>query len=467
MREDNGHRARVIIFYLSVIFALIIGTLSLIEKYHSNGSSFQELNSSNNNNKDITHEDGHKEVFVWSSDSQDWALVAGDDSLRHNHEHLLASSSRRQDARDCIWPEDRAKEQCPGGGDRIINQLKLDRHHQDKIFKISVANDYSLPLGQELFIGDQCPVNKCLITHDLNEADAIVFPNSDVHLEPERARRSEQIWIAHFLESPPNTFDQRLTRKYRGQHQFNWTAGYRSDSDIVTPYAKFVPYLVSQGEKKSLRNKQHQIGHNHYDADSLVVSDKHRSLIEQKQTRVAWFASNCHAKNNRLELAKELARHIPVDIYGKCGNLTCNKWTQTECMTLINRDYKFYLAFENSNTREYITEKLYGNALGYNDQDHLLIPIVMGARREDYERLAPPGSFIHVDDFGGSMKELASNLKRIGSNNSLYYSYFKWKTMGKFIETKFMCRLCAMLHESHKSKRIKIISNLREWYLNE
>jgi hypothetical protein len=32
---------------------------------------------------------------------------------------------------------------------------------------------------------------------------------------------------------------------------------------------------------------------------------------------------------------------------------------------MLNKEYKFYLAFENSNCRDYITEKFYVNGLGY------------------------------------------------------------------------------------------------------
>lgn len=150
----------------------------------------------------------------------------------------------------------------------------------------------------------------------------------------------------------------------------------------------------------------------------------------------------------------------------RCGDLICHKWNQTGCTDLINKNYKFYLSFENSNHRQYITEKLYLNAYGHNDLNHLLVPIVMGAPKSDYEQLAPPASYIHVDDFG-SPKELADYLKLLDADDATYYSYFRWKTLGRFIDTKFICRVCAMLHESHSSGKSKFYSSIKDWWTEE
>lgn len=81
--------------------------------------------------------------------------------------------------------------------------------------------------------------------------------------------------------------------------------------------------------------------------------------------------SNCYASNGRLEYAKELAKHIQVDIYGACGSKICPR-DSDECWKQLQRDYKFYLSFENSNCKDYITEKLFENALGNN-----IVPIVV------------------------------------------------------------------------------------------
>lgn len=88
--------------------------------------------------------------------------------------------------------------------------------------------------------------------------------------------------------------------------------------------------------------------------------------------KVAWFVSNCSARNNRLAYAKELSKYIQVDIYGACGNFKCSRNQAKQCFDMLDKEYKFYLAFENSNCRDYITEKLYSNALTRN-----ILPIVV------------------------------------------------------------------------------------------
>ena len=42
-----------------------------------------------------------------------------------------------------------------------------------------------------------------------------------------------------------------------------------------------------------------------------------RNYALGKTKKVAWFVSNCGARNKRLEYARELSKHIEVDIYGR------------------------------------------------------------------------------------------------------------------------------------------------------
>uniref|UniRef100_A0A8D8SEM5 Fucosyltransferase n=1 Tax=Cacopsylla melanoneura TaxID=428564 RepID=A0A8D8SEM5_9HEMI len=181
--------------------------------------------------------------------------------------------------------------------------------------------------------------------------------------------------------------------------------------------------------------------------------DKMKNYAANKTHKVAWFVSNCGAKNNRLQYAHELSKYIEVDIYGSCGTKKCPRISK--CFRLLDTKYKFYLAFENSNCVDYITEKLYINGLSHN-----VLPIVMGARPEDYKKAAPINSYIHVDDFP-SAKHLAEYLNKLDANDTLYNQYFRWKGTGEFVNTFFWCRLCAMVHDSIP---IKSYSDINEWW---
>ena len=72
----------------------------------------------------------------------------------------------------------------------------------------------------------------------------------------------------------------------------------------------------------------------------------------------------------------------------------------------------------------------------------------MGAHPDDYKAIAPPNSFIHVEMFN-NLEELAKYIKVLSEDDQLYNNYFRWKYTGEFINTKYICRLCAMMQISH------------------
>lgn len=149
-----------------------------------------------------------------------------------------------------------------------------------------------------------------------------------------------------------------------------------------------------------------------------------------------------------------------VDIYGRCGTLTCPSANRQDCYNMLNRDYKFYLAFENSNCKNYITEKLFENALARN-----ILPIVMGAPIEEYQKYAPQQSFIHVDEFE-SPAELAQFLHILDKNDEEYNSYFAWKGTGQFVNNpnNFFCELCARLHDNKIMSNSQWVDDINEWW---
>ena len=145
---------------------------------------------------------------------------------------------------------------------------------------------------------------------------------------------------------------------------------------------------------------------------------------------IAWFVSNCHSHSGREGLVLELRSQpgIHVDIYGECSSIfhshivpiQCKKGTPG-CLEKTLKNYRFYLSFENSKCDGYITEKYWTQGTS-----GVLVPIVLGAKREQYRRIAVPHSYIHIDDFR-NVNELAKELHRLNRNDTAYNEYLLWK----------------------------------------
>ena len=304
--------------------------------------------------------------------------------------------------------------------DRIWNQMRYVPSTTGKAKRILLFNGMGgESQGQARFLKDNCPVSNCVLDAnrgDSKSADVILWQHNVIS-KPFIKRPKNQVWAFFLLESPYHTGSLLNMRS-----EFNWSISYRHNSVIVAPYFKFTPYNFAAKSRRPSRN-----------------------YASGKTKQVAWFVSNCGARNRRLEYARELGKHIQVDIYGGCGSKSCPRYQANSCFKMLNKDYKFYLAFENSNCRDYITEKFFLNGLSQN-----VLPIVMGAHPDDYKRVAPPNSFIHVDHFK-SVSELAQYLHRLDRDDRLYNGYFAWKGMGMVdTNTFFWCRVCAMAHASHQ-----------------
>jgi hypothetical protein len=70
----------------------------------------------------------------------------------------------------------------------------------------------------------------------------------------------------------------------------------------------------------------------------LLKKQRRKGKTKQKKKLVAIMVSNCGGKNKRWAYVKELRKHIPVDVYGACGNLRCAR------IFVSNLDYKVKLS---------------------------------------------------------------------------------------------------------------------------
>lgn len=141
--------------------------------------------------------------------------------------------------------------------------------------------------------------------------------------------------------------------------------------------------------------------------------------------------------------------------YGSCGR-------HSKCEINEINTSKFYFSFESKNcSNVYITEKFY-RMLRFN-----IIPVVLQPNREFYEKIAPPDSFIHAQDFGFNGAELGKYLDRVANDASLYMKYFRWKNDYEFVhsamqtEPRRLCELCTRLNVERKQIYYESVS---KWF---
>lgn len=226
--------------------------------------------------------------------------------------------------------------------------------------------------GRKSFKMMNCEFQNCYITEDeyyledMTDFDAILFNVIDVNdVDLPTVRAENQLYVLVSLESAHNYM---IYEEFNWYFNFTWT--YKLNSDLVHPY--FV-----------VRNKQGKVVAPKIDVDWIdtkkmkPTSQSVKDRLQYKKIAVAWFASNCLAVSKRLDFVRILRTSLAIydldiDMYGGCGFSYCPRDQMDECLVLLERDYYFYLSFENSFSEDYVTEKLL-IAL-----DHFAVPIVYG-----------------------------------------------------------------------------------------
>ncbi|RNA30006.1 alpha-(1-3)-fucosyltransferase C-like [Brachionus plicatilis] len=132
-----------------------------------------------------------------------------------------------------------------------------------------------------------------------------------------------------------------------------------------------------------------------------------------------------------------------IDIYGGCGK-SCNipgenRFLSNECREKLSKESFFFLAFENSMCKDYITEKLYDTILFDT------VPVVYGYG--PYDQVIPRSAYINALDFK-TPKQLVDHLLYLESNKTAYNSYFKWKRYIKRTNNQYktFCDMCIKLN---------------------
>ncbi|XP_013784291.1 alpha-(1,3)-fucosyltransferase 9-like [Limulus polyphemus] len=286
-----------------------------------------------------------------------------------------------------------------------------------------------------------CSFSQCKITRDRNHfnySDLVVFHWRDIKVHDlPPIHPPFQRWALFNLESPHHT--PAAVLRALGDN-INWTATYRTDSDVFVPYGKLVPKNTNEVIRdENCRNDQN-------------ISDNNL---------VVWLVSNCETTSNREKFVEQLKRFISVDVYGKCyGNICYPVNPRDECYKRLAQRYTFILSFENSICKDYATEKLY-MALKMG-----LIPVVFGGA--NYSSFLPPNSYIDALNFS-SPNNLANYLLTVSKSNKLVNSYQEWRKMFDVqpLSFRWFCDLCEKLStERSERQSFHKFQELHRWWFD-
>lgn len=281
-----------------------------------------------------------------------------------------------------LWPEEQPH------GDRVVEQLMFVPPHYKyenapikRILIFNHLDSWMIEEGQVEFVWNDCPVNRCTLTtkrSSIINMDAVVFRDKYLNYGlPWNAKNqvrwytlldrqllllllcfrlltknpwpkwNAQYYIVLALLQIRIFYIQRSAYYakldfYIQENSVNWIASYRHDSDIVVPYGRWAYY-----------------------GNSSVTHDKQlkRNYAKNKKQLVAAVFSQCDTDNGRMAYARELGKHIIVDIYGQCGDYYAVE--SDSLFKTLGRQYRFYLAFEDSNCINYITETFFVQGLGW------------------------------------------------------------------------------------------------------
>ncbi|XP_047520159.1 alpha-(1,3)-fucosyltransferase C-like [Pieris napi] len=325
--------------------------------------------------------------------------------------------------------------------------------------RFSAPFDY-LEEGNSVFIKHKCKYTNCYVTDDRNyfldlkNFQAIAFNGRDLDMwsfQLPQQRTPEQKYVFGAMESPD--FFPACNEYLDGF--FNWTWSYKLDSDFqwgyITIYDLEDNLIGPAIDMKWIENMK-------------PVDNALKTKLDSKSKAVAWFVSHCHTKRGREDFVEDLGKELDkfgwtIDVYGKCGTLSCPFRGEKSCNKMLENDYYFYLSFENSFAEDYVTEKLLTALNNY------AVPVVYGGA--DYSRFLPEGSYLNAIELGP--RRLAELMDEIILNKTLYYNFFKWQNHYKYKSADHVnaCRLCEQLNNDKKLKNRTVWSVFREWWNGE
>ncbi|XP_053616358.1 alpha-(1,3)-fucosyltransferase C-like [Plodia interpunctella] len=309
--------------------------------------------------------------------------------------------------------------------------------------------------GQKEFMKRNCPQTNCFLTTikeylggEYTNFDAIIFDINVLHswnqskFPQKRTSRQKYVFYSTIAS------DTAPICAIHADNYFNWTWTFKLYSDIVAPYIE-----VKDFNGKVVAPNPNVLW------NPLMVNTNYSdpAIIANKTKAVAWIINKEITRVPRKIFATELQNalkefSLKMDIYGH--RRACPK---EDCMKAIEKDYYFYLAYEDSVEEDYVTEEV------LKAYQHNTVPIVIGGA--DYTQFLPFGSYVNARFM--SVEKLAAFINYAIKNPEIYLKYFRWKnfyTIGKTPAGYGICELCQMLNDDDKMNANSGYEHFRHWW---
>ena len=312
----------------------------------------------------------------------------------------------------------------------------------------------------------------CFITREraaINSSDAVLLEWLPLAYDkgPTIPRPHGALWVYFSMESP-RSFQAQADRNFGAPDRWiNVLMSYDPSADIVISYGKVFPRTsaapkieVSSIHNDSLAKKRGVLRPHSSSAEELR-EDENLDILRRKTKLMVVVQSNCNSalRNARMN---ELQQHVPFDVMGRCGATPlpqgCRRGERpaphrVSCMKMIGEQYKFYLALENADCKDYITEKVWQNSLLAD-----MVPVVWSVRTNMSEHL-PPGSFINIADFPNAAAA-AKHILYVGQHIHIYARYLRWRRHYRVVPwpVAYDIALCqyVLAHAGHEKPSIRV-----------
>ncbi|OQV24946.1 putative Alpha-(1,3)-fucosyltransferase C [Hypsibius exemplaris] len=224
---------------------------------------------------------------------------------------------------------------------------------------------------------------------------------------------------------------------------FNSTLTYTVESDDCVPYNRLQYYFPT-----------------------ALTSSRQFDEIWAKKSRNAavTFVDDCSSM--RMRYVHELRKYYPVDVYGRCENLTWTPDIRNEVTASyepgergrITSQYKFFLAFEESICQDSFSSD---SLLGYLSDT---VPVFLGGAH--YSTIFPFQSFLNAMDFP-SAKALAEVMHSVGDDKESYFRSFIYrleKSRQHFRLSDILCTVCMGLRQRSAMPIAHHNDGVAEWW---